>query len=97
LKRADCIDGPRPCHRAGCAWHMLHMVDGNGKMSTARAATVIADMDPEWSCVLDVASRDDATTYEIGDAMRLSHERVHQIEAKALWKLRRKPEARNMQ
>lgn len=47
------------------------------------------EMDPQWSCVLDVSDRGGATLEEIGAAINTTRERARQIEAGALNKLER--------
>lgn len=60
---------------------MFLEVDREGKVTYTKADP--ADMDPAWSCVLDVAARG-PTLEEVGDYFGVSRERIRQIEAKAL-------------
>lgn len=38
----------------------------------------------EYTCILDLADRQDATLEEIGEMLRVTRERIRQIEGKAL-------------
>jgi hypothetical protein len=76
--RAECLRGPRPCGKLACRYHLW---------SEARPNS------PKWafprqSCALDVAARGGLTLKQVGRILRLTRERVRQIEASALGKLR---------
>ena len=71
--RGDCVDGPRPCPWRTCRYHLADML---------RRAS-------EESCALDVADRGGATLEELGEILGVTRERVRQLEAAALFKVRR--------
>lgn len=75
--RAECINGPRPCPRLACKYHLW-----NDSKSSFR------DGLPEESCALDISDRGSHTLEEIGVVIGLTKERVRQIESVALIKLR---------
>lgn len=86
--RAGCIDGPRPCPAIGCKHHLR--VDATASVQTGgrrrRVLPLLTDM--LETCALDVASRGGVTLEEVGDILGVVRERVRQIEAEALRKLK---------
>lgn len=85
-KRADCVDGPRPCPFVSCEYHLF--VD----VSPRTGAIKLNFPDLEvWelteSCALDVADRGGTTLEDVGAIMNLTRERIRQVEVKALAKL----------
>lgn len=76
--RGDCIDGPRPCPWISCYFH-IWTIQG------AKRAACPLDL-PE-TCVLDLADRNGMTLAAISRAIRVSTERVRQIQDRALAKL----------
>ena len=58
MKRAECIDGPRPCGRVSCSYHMLWVFEHWYSWSDDKVVEFIASL-PE-TCVLDVCDRDKA-------------------------------------
>lgn len=86
--RADCIDGPRPCPWVSCKHHLY--LDVSAKTGTIHFNFPNAEPDElRETCALDIASHGGVTLEEAGRAMNLTRERVRQIEALALPKLRR--------
>ena len=86
--RGDCSSMPRPCPFTSCRYHLL-----------PEARLTLAEL--KESCALDVADRgslnpenreknDGATLEEVGELLCVTRERVRQIEAKALSKIRKK-------
>jgi len=87
--RGDCVDGPRPCPWVSCRWNLyLDVSPATGAIKWNWPDREPADMDPDGSCVLDVAARDGVTLEEVGGFLRLTRERVRQIEVKGLVLLR---------
>jgi hypothetical protein len=71
----------RPCQRLKCRFHM-----GKQHLEAAR------EPDGEYvpTCALDIADQGPHTLEEIAEAMGITRERVRQLEAMALDKLRRR-------
>src|SRR5690606_3307092 len=85
-KRAECVDGPRPCPFVSCEYHLF--VD----VSPRAGAIKLNFPDLEvWeltvSCALDVADGGGTTLEDVGAIMNLTRERIRQVEVKALAKL----------
>lgn len=79
--RADCARVPRPCPYAGsCRHHLYFEAAAKGAGFDLTAATE--------TCALDLADRGGLTLEEVGVAMRVTRERIRQIESAALKKLR---------
>ncbi len=74
LTRGDCLDGPRPCPWAACRYHLA---------SEQRGPEEVRE-----SCALDVADRGGSTLEEVAACFDLTRERIRQIEAEALGKVR---------
>ena len=76
--RGDCVDAPRPCPWGGCRYWLplQRMVDAGKK--TER----------ETNCALDIADEGHHTLEEISTVLGVTRERVRQIEAIALNKLK---------
>lgn len=79
--RGECIGGERPCPWVSCHHHI------NGE-EPERILRVDADSDVP-TCTLDVADEGGATLDAIAIALDVTRERIRQIEAKGLAKLRR--------
>ena len=77
VKRADCLEGPRPCPHSRCRYHLQREI-AEDKLPEA----------PIETCALDLADRGRNTLEEIAPHMGVSRERIRQMEAEALRKLR---------
>lgn len=77
-RRADCIDGPRPCPWIGCRYHL--QVERRARQAPTERAG-------QESCSLDLADRGRMRLQEIADVLGVTRERVRQIELKAMAKL----------
>ena len=85
--RADCLDMPRPCPFVSCRHHLYLEVNED----TGSIKLNFPDMDLEElpeTCALDVADRGGVTLEEIGEILNLTRERIRQVEAKGLERLR---------
>ncbi len=82
--RAECVDAPRPCPFIGCRHHLALEVGSNGSLHFAPHD--IEDM--RQTCALDVADAGGATLEIIGDLLGVTRERVRQIEASGLARIR---------
>lgn len=85
--RGDCRDGCRPCPYVACKHHLYLSVNPvNGSIAFS-----FPDLEP-WelkeSCALDVADRGGLTLEEVGQITNLTRERIRQLEASGLIKLR---------
>lgn len=87
ITRGDCKDGPRPCPWVSCRHHLY--IDGVNEAGVLRLP--FPDLEP-WqlkeTCSLDIADRGGATLEQVGATLNLTRERVRQIEAARLFKLR---------
>lgn len=85
--RSDCRDGRRPCLYVACRYHLF--LDVNPMTGSIKIN--FPDL-PVWqleeTCALDVAERGGVTLEEVGDIMNLTRERIRQVEATGLGKLR---------
>lgn len=89
-KREDCLHGAfaaRPCPFVACRYHLY--LEVNPRSGSIR--TNFAGLEP-WelpeTCALDVAERGGVTLEEVGTWLNLTRERVRQLEAAALGRLR---------
>lgn len=83
--RGDCVGGLRPCPWATCYWHTWSMIAA----TSLRAGRTPPDPDElSETCVLDVADRGGLLLSEVGDVCHVTRERIRQIEARALPRLR---------
>lgn len=84
--RSDCVGGPRPCPWARCRWN-LHL-DVNPETGAVKLNFPHLEIDQmSETCALDVADRGGATLEDVGVYLRLTRERVRQVEAQALVRL----------
>ena len=88
--RAECTQGEfaeRPCPFVSCKYHLyLDVSERSGAIKLNHPGLEVDEL-PE-SCALDVADRDGVTLDEIGAIMNVVRERIRQIEAKGLAKLK---------
>lgn len=84
--RADCTDGPRPCPMVRCKFNLFLDVSAANGIKINFPGREVEDM--VHSCALDIADRGGATHDEIGEALNIVRERVRQIEAQAMAKLK---------
>jgi hypothetical protein len=85
--RADCATGPRPCLFISCKHHLYLDVNPNtGSVKLNFPDKEIWEL--AHTCALDVADQGGITLEEVGDIMNLTRERVRQVEALGLSKLR---------
>lgn len=85
--RGDCIDGPRPCPWVSCRQHLAYDVRPSGSLTTVfplRALEALPD-----TCALDVADRGATSLEDIGERLNIVRERVRQLEAIALARVRK--------
>ncbi len=88
--RRDCADIPRPCPFVSCKYNLY--LDIDPRSGSIKLNFPDQDIDQlQYSCALDLAEKD-STLEEIGNALGVVRERIRQIEAKALERLRRKIE-----
>lgn len=85
----DAVARSRPCLFAACRHHLYSSPTEAGGLKIHFPDILPNEMDPQWSCVLDVSDRGGATLEEIGAAINTTRERARQIEAGALNKLER--------
>lgn len=95
--RAECVDGPRPCQRIECPYHLfLDRKDAeHHRLPSHRWTPDLSELErmPE-TCAIDVADRVEAsgelmTLENVAALFNCSREWVRQIEEEALRKLRR--------
>lgn len=85
--RADCADGPRPCPFVSCKYHLyLDVKDETQSIKINFPHLEVWEM--EESCALDVAEKGGLTLEEVGRIMNLTRERIRQVEAVGLEKLK---------
>jgi len=90
--RADCVDVPRPCPFVGCKHHLY--LDYTKKTGNIRLNFPHLEPDQlpaNGSCSLDVAEQGGVTLNVAGQMVNLTRERIRQVEAAALRKLRSPP------
>lgn len=89
-RRADCVDGPRPCPWVGCRYHLGLEATVAGGIQFTRPGGDLEDL-PE-TCALDVAEAGGVTLERLAVLLNMTRERVRQIEGNALVRLRRRAE-----
>lgn len=90
-KRGDCDAVERPCPFVGCRHNLFLDVDeGNGSIKYNFPDREPDEVDPERSCALDIAALGGGTLEDIGELANVTRERIRQIEAKALTRLRKR-------
>jgi hypothetical protein len=85
--RADCAQAERPCMFVSCKHHLY--LDVNPETGSIKLNFPDKEI---WelgeTCALDVADRGGITLEEVGAIMNLTRERIRQVEARGLLKLR---------
>jgi hypothetical protein len=85
--RADCVNGPRPCLFVSCKHHLYLDVNPNtGSVKLNFPDKQIWEL--KYTCALDVADQGGITLEDVGQIMNLTRERIRQVEARGLLKLR---------
>ena len=83
--REECHKGHRPCPYVGCVYNLyLDVSCKTGSITLNFPDKQPEDMNPAFSCALDVADEGGATLMDLGEFMNLTRERIRQIEAKAI-------------
>lgn len=82
--RKECADVPRPCPFVSCRHNMYLDISRRGIVQIAHPDLTPDQMDPRYSCVLDIADRGAIVLDRIAEIMGLTRERVRQIEMDAL-------------
>lgn len=85
--RADCSDTPRPCLFVSCK-HNLYL-DVNPETGSVKLNFPDKEIwELSETCALDVADKGGITLEEVGVIMNLTRERIRQVEARGLLRLR---------
>lgn len=84
--RLECEEATRPCPHVTCKHHLFLDVSELGTVTLNFPDVDTIDL--KHSCCLDVAADGGRTLEQVGEIMNLTRERVRQIEASALRKLR---------
>ena len=91
LTRGDCLEGgsngERPCPWVSCRYHLFLDVSQTGGLKFNFPGLEVEDL--RDTCALDIADRQGMTLDEIGELLNITHERVRQVEVKALVRLHR--------
>ena len=85
--RSECAEGPRPCAFVSCKYH-LYLDVKNETQSIKLNFPHLEVWEMEQSCSLDVAEKGGLTLEEVGRIMNLTRERIRQVEAAGIDKLR---------
>ncbi len=86
--REDCKGGFRPCPFVSCSHHLA--VDINPQTGALKVNFPHLDVwEMAETCSLDVADRGGITLEEVGSILNLTRERIRQVEAKGMVRLRR--------
>ena len=87
INRSECRTSARPCLYVACKYHLYLDVNpetGSIKMNFPEVEV----WELEETCSLDVAERGGITLEEVGEILNLTRERVRQVEASGLSKMR---------
>lgn len=86
--RAGCLATPRPCPFATCRHNLaLDIHPSTGTITLVYGSEEIEDW-PRGNCALDHAQRGGMTLDEVGETLRVTRERVRQIEEGVIEKLK---------
>lgn len=86
--RAECIEAPRPCPFVACRYHLfLDVSPGTGTIKLNFPELEVWELSE--TCALDVAAQGGHGPERTSELMNVTRERVRQIEAIALMKLKR--------
>ncbi len=86
--RGDCVDGPRPCPFVGCRWHLyLEVLERSGAIRLNFPDLEVDELTD--SCALDIADRGGVTLDVVAKVLRVSRERIRQLEERAKSNLER--------
>ena len=85
--RSECRLGERPCPYVSCKYHLyLDVNPRTGSIKLNFPGLEVWELTE--TCSLDVADRGGITLEEVGELLNLTRERIRQVEAKGLEKLR---------
>jgi hypothetical protein len=85
--RGDCMNGPRPCLFISCKHHLY--LDVNPETGSVKLNFPDKEIwELKYTCALDVADQGGITLEDVGQIMNLTRERIRQVEARGLLKLR---------
>lgn len=85
--RSECRLGERPCPYVSCKYHLyLDVNPRTGSIKLNFPGLEVWELTE--TCALDVADRGGITLEEVGELLNLTRERIRQVEAKGLDKLR---------
>ena len=90
--RGECLTGgwnqERPCPFVSCRHHLLLDVNHKGSLWLNAPIETLYDASCGDTCSLDVADRGACTLEQVGSVLHVTRERVRQIEAAALKKVK---------
>lgn len=85
--RSECKDGVRPCPFVSCRYHLyLDVNPVTGTLKLNFPGMEVWEM--PFTCAMDVADAGGRTLEEVGQIMNMTRERVRQLEASALLRIR---------
>ncbi|MBM4355764.1 MAG: DNA-binding protein [Deltaproteobacteria bacterium] len=85
--RSECRDGIRPCPYVSCRFHLY--LDVNPRTGTLKLNFPGLEVwEMPFTCALDVSDMGGRTLEEVGQILNMTRERVRQLEASALRKIR---------
>jgi len=92
--RADCLSGgineARPCPYVSCRYHLYLDLSEAGTLRINFPTVEPEDMGQlAETCALDVAARGGVTLEEVGQLMNVTRERIRQLEAAGIRRMRR--------